>query len=29
LVGHEVFPGPHSFWGQGAFAFLRQHLVES
>jgi dienelactone hydrolase len=29
LVGHEVFPGPHSFWGKGAFTFLRQHLVES
>ncbi len=25
-VGHEVFPGEHSFWGKGAFAFLEQHL---
>jgi dienelactone hydrolase len=26
LVGHEVFPAVHSFWGKGAFAFLWKHL---
>ncbi len=26
-LGHEVFPGEHSFWGKGAFAFLEQHLA--
>ncbi len=25
-IGHEVFPGDHSFWGKGAFTFLDQHL---
>lgn len=25
-VGHEVFPAPHSFWGKGAFDFLRKQL---
>jgi dienelactone hydrolase len=25
-LGHEVFPRVHSFWGQGAFAFLKQQM---